>query len=227
MRQAMIAAGMAASLLWTGVAAAQVGPPRPGPRCLPGVYDGGQTELATRLSLGHDHRFRYMLSYGALDESAEGRWEEDGGRVLLSSDPVTAPAFALVSQKMAPTGRISIALDTPPGISPQYFSALIRFFDGRSEVRQLSDEGLVVEIGSGEKPKTVSLLLAILDLESPSFDLAGGDALHLRFDPNDLGKVAFDRAPLTIDREDLLLDRHDRHIRFRRDGGCEASGGRD
>ena len=38
---------------------------------------------------------------------------------------------------------------------------------------------------------------------------------------NDLGRVAFAKTPLKIDQDDLLLERHDRLIRFKRSpDGC-------
>ncbi len=61
---------------------------------LAGVYDGGQIELAAGLELKPDGRFRYALSYGALDEVAEGTWRADADRVVLTSDPFKAPQIA-------------------------------------------------------------------------------------------------------------------------------------
>src|SRR5512143_967782 len=90
-----------------------------------GEYDGGQTELAARLRLGADGRFAYALAYGALDEETTGRWEFDGTRVLLNSDPVRAPAWVLVAQHPLAERELRIALDLPLEISPQYFNARV------------------------------------------------------------------------------------------------------
>src|SRR3954469_6839333 len=68
------------------------------PASLVGTYDGGQMEMAAGLELRADGRFNYGLSYGALDEEAAGRWTLNGDRVLLTSDPVIAPRFVLVSR---------------------------------------------------------------------------------------------------------------------------------
>ena len=64
---------------------------------LVGTYDGHQMEIAAGLELKADGRFRYSLSYGALDEEAAGKWAMSGDQVLLTSDPVIAPRFVLVS----------------------------------------------------------------------------------------------------------------------------------
>jgi len=209
--------------LWAslGVAGAQMGPPRPGPRCLPGSYDGGQTEMAAKLHLGDDQRFRYSLSYGALDEVAEGKWETDGAdNVFLTSDRTTPPHFSLLRETPAAPGRLHVALDVPAGISRQYFSAIVRFADGRSNVRQFQEEGLTMELQPKDRPISVTLLLSVLSVESEAFALTPGEGneVNVRFEPNDLGKVAFERTALRVDQEDLLLDRHDRQIRFRRSG---------
>jgi hypothetical protein len=217
-----LALGAGLWLALAGPALAQMGPPRPGPRCLPGSYDGSQPEIAATLELGGDHRFRYGLSYGALDEVAAGRWDSDGGAVLLTSDPVTPPGFTLLREDVAPPGELRLRLDLPGGLSHQYFSAITRFADGRSTVQQFQSAELAVELAPEERPVSVTLLLSALDLESEAFAVdGGGHELHIRFDANDLGKVAFDHTPLRFDREDLLLERHDRVIRFRRsDAAC-------
>lgn len=185
--------------------------------------------MAADLALGADHRFRYALSYGALDEVAEGKWESDGAAsVFLTSDPTTPPRFTLLGESPATPGQLRVALDVPSGISRQYFSAIVRFADGRSSVRQLQEEGLTLSLAQGEQPVSLTLLLSVLGVESEAFKLnpGSGSEVHLRFDPNDLGKVAFERTPLRIDQDDLLLERHERLIRFRRSGeGCEGSAG--
>ena len=47
-------------------------------------------------------------------------------------------------------------------------------------------------------------------------DPGAGYSLRFRFEPNDIGKVAFQATPLAIVNGDLVLDRHGRTIRFKR-----------
>ena len=54
------------------------------PACLAGMYDGGQMELAAALELESGGRFRFALSYGALDEMAQGNWRFSEGQVRLT-----------------------------------------------------------------------------------------------------------------------------------------------
>ncbi len=56
------------------------------PKCLAGMYNGGQMELAAALELNGNGSFRYALSYGALDEETQGSWRFTDGAVRLTSD---------------------------------------------------------------------------------------------------------------------------------------------
>lgn len=199
-----------------------MGPPSPGQRCVTGFYDGGGFELSAGLELRPDHRFRYGLSYGAIDEEAHGTWALGQGGVLLTSDPVTAPRFALVGEASGEAsgdaGHFHIALDVPEGLSRPFFAALVRFSDGHAIQRQLGEEGLDLDLTTGRTPVSLTLLLPIYDLESETFPLkaSAGGAARFRFEPNDLGRVAFDKTLLTYYGDDLLLGRHTRQITFRR-----------
>lgn len=215
----------------SGIAEAATGPALPGQStgsaaaqaCRAGTYDGHQMEMAAGLELNGDGRFRYGLSYGALDEEAAGRWESDGTNIFLTSDPVTPPRFTLERKAAAPAGDFVVKLEVPHGLSPQYFDVRLTFADGRTGQSQLREEGLVLPLEPGEQVVSATLLLAVYDLQSESFPVGagGGTEAVFRFAPNDLGKVAFARAPLKIDKSDLLLERYDRLIRFHPTrGGC-------
>lgn len=200
------------------VLGAGMGPPGPAQPCVTGFYDGNGFEIAAGLELRADHRFRYGLSYGAIDEEANGRWDFGRGGVLLTSDPVTPPRFVMVSEAAGAEGRFHVALDVPEGLSRQFFAVLVRFSDGRAIQRQLGEEGLDLDLAAGQHPVSLTLLLPIYDLESETFTLAAaaGGSAQFRFDPNDLGRVAFADTRLTYQGDDLLLERHARQIAFRR-----------
>lgn len=192
-------------------------------RCLPGQYDASAPEIAAGLVLSPNGRFRYELSYGALDERAQGRWEADASNVLLTSDPVSPPRFVLVSEAPAPEGAFRLGLDLPDGIAPHYFNALLVLKDGRTIGAPLGYEDWVVPLGPDDEAVSVKIQLPVLDIESEHIALSNGSAsvVRLRFEPHDLGAVAFARDPLVIDGRELMLNRHDRTLRFRPEsGGC-------
>lgn len=189
--------------------------------CLAGGYDGSAPEVAARLDLGPDRRFRYELTYGALDEAATGTWRWADGAVLLTSDPVTPPRFVLAEPGVADLARAGrrIALDLPRGLPPQYFSAVVTLDDGRRIARRFDDQG-VLPLEAGERPVALVVTLAVFDVSSERLELSGDGEARIRFEPNDLGLVAFRDARLALEGETLTLDRHDRSLRFARVSGC-------
>jgi hypothetical protein len=208
----MIVSMLAAAAL--GTAAAQPPP-------YSGMYDGSRMEMAVGLELQPDGHFRYGMSYGALDEGAEGVWSLRDGRIYLTSDPVTAPQIALEGEQDGPAGTIRILLDSPD-LTPQLFEAAFTGGDGGVNAEQLGEEGLELPI-EGEGPVSVRLVLPMFDVAGPPVALAGtgGRTLRFRFDANDLGKVAFSATPVTPEEGGLVLERHGQSIHFRRveDGG--------
>ena len=57
------------------------------PAGVAGLYETQQMEVAAALELKPDGRFRYVLTYGAVDEAAQGRWTRTRDTVRLTSDP--------------------------------------------------------------------------------------------------------------------------------------------
>jgi len=187
---------------------------------LAGTYDGGQMEMAAGLELRADHRFRYALSYGALDEQAAGTWTTNGNQVLLTSDPVVAPRFVLVSHGKAAAGTLQVSLDVPNGVSRQYFDAVITSANGETQRKQLADDGLSSPFAAANAPTSIRMLLPVFSVigEPVRLDAGSGYAVRFRFEPNDIGKVAFQSTRLTIVNGELVFDRHGRTIKFRRSG---------
>jgi len=197
------------------IAAAQSAPSEPS--ALAGVYDGGQMEMGVGLRLQPNGRFDYMLAYGALDESASGRWTSDRDTVYLTSDPVTPPRFTLLGQQPASDGKMRLLLDLPRGWTRQYLDAEIGLADGRIAGGQLSDDSDVIPLAPNDKPVSLRLRLGVYDIASDTFHLDGSAAstVHVRFEPNDLGKVAFAKTPLHIVGKTLTLERYGRSIVFK------------
>jgi hypothetical protein len=218
-RQVAIAAIAAAPIAAPAVAdPAPAVATAPAAASLAGHYDGGQTEIAAMLDLGADGRFHYGLSYGALDEEAQGTWVVEGSQVLLSSDPTTPPRFVEIEAHSLKTARLRVTLDVPEGFDRQYFNILVRLTNGRTIERQLTADGLDAPLAPGERVAVVTMVLPVYELlgEAAKVPPGPGVAAHFRFDANDLGKVAFARTPLTLTPDGLTLARHDRMLVFKR-----------
>ena len=209
---------LALSALLLAAAATVATPATAQPASLVGSYDGRQMEMAAGLELRGDGRFRYGLAYGALDEAAAGRWTARGDQVLLTSDPVTAPRFVLVSQGRTADGVLLVSLDAPQGMSRQYFDVLVLKANGQAERKQLSEDGLSSPFTRDNPPSSIRMLFPVFQVigDPVRLDPSSGYAVRFRFEPNDLGKVAFQATPLKVVNGELLLDRHGRTIRFKR-----------
>ena len=209
--------GLAAVVLASAPAVAEP-VPEPHPAKLVGTYDGRQMEMAAGLELSADGRFRYGLSYGALDETSAGTWRFDGTAVRLTSDPVTPPQFVLLGQAKGKNGQLTIALDLPKGLSRQYFDALVTFTDGTTKLQQFAEEGLTLAIAKNQQVQSVRLILQVYELASEPVAVANpaGATLQFRFEPHDIGKVAFADLPLRIEDGALILEHLGRTVRFRK-----------
>src|SRR5438270_4585561 len=79
-----------------------------------GRYEIRQMEMAGGLELRPNGHYRYALTYGAVDEEAEGEWTYDGKTVFLTSRPMPkAPVFELVRDDPAPKGELYLNLEDP------------------------------------------------------------------------------------------------------------------
>lgn len=184
-----------------------------------GRYDGSQTEMAVALELREDGRFQYWLSYGALDEEAEGRWQSEGGNVILSSDPVVAPRFVFQSSSAA-RGAVNIILEAPQSLPISLFAAAVKYSDGEIVPHRMSEEGLRVPVSSAHPAVSVRVALPVMEIVGDEIQIppGGGRTFRFRFEPNDFGKVDF-RGVVLEGRDGMfLLQRHGREIRFRRVG---------
>jgi hypothetical protein len=199
------------SLLLLASVAADAHPAR-----LVGQYEASRMELAAALELSADGRFRYALSYGALDEQAAGTWHAEGARVLLDSDPIKSPRFTMLSQSNSTDKALHVSLQLPPGLDPQYFNALVELTDGHTLDGQLSEEGLSLALAPDQHPARLRILLPVFEIASDpiAVDPAKGLSFRFRFDPNDLGRVRFTGTPLAIDKDQLILARHGIELHF-------------
>ena len=90
------------------------------PASVGGFYRSNQTEIGAALELDDDGKFQYQLDYGAVSESAEGRWSSDGTTVFLTSTKMEG------AYKQGPFVREPLAIDGDRLLLKRY-DALIKF----------------------------------------------------------------------------------------------------
>lgn len=189
------------------------------PASLVGIYDGGQMELAAGLELRAAGHFRYGLTYGALDEEAEGLWTVEGDHVLLTTEPaVVPPRFTLVEQKPAASGNLAVTIVDPKGRALPNIDIAVTFDTGDPEIVQSRDEAIELSLEPARPPVAILLAVPVFDVESDPFpiDAAKGYGFTFRFEPNGLGTADFKRTPLAVEDGVLVVPRFDRTLRFRK-----------
>lgn len=166
----------------------------------------GVREAAGGLQLGADGRFRYGFSYGALDEQAEGRWRQEGNRILLTTDPAPKPPeWTLVARETGEAGVFGLILEGPNGAAIPNIGVQIRMADGSEEEGTTQGDWLEAELGN-RVPVSVRFRIPVFDLGSPDFavDVRTARRYRFRLEPRDLGVRDFRDWPLEI-RGDLLV----------------------
>lgn len=183
-----------------------------------GDYDGSQMELATALRLEPDGHFKYMLSYGALDELARGRWSEHDGKVWLTTEPPpTPPRFVLVSDTPTRDGNLYVTLDKPELMGALPLTVGVQFAgDPRPRFLDADEDGRV-PLPAGKVPVGAVPDLPVYSIPFVPHPLTpGGHKLVFHFKQNSLGVADFREEPLTIDGDALVMTRYDRTIRFKK-----------
>lgn len=184
----------------------------------PGLYDGGQSELAAALELQPGGRFRYALTYGALDERAEGRWAERDGAVLLTTEPAPKPPrFPVISDSAAPDGKLYVSMQNPEALGGFSLTLRVRYAGSEAFDFLEADEDGAVPLAPGKTIVELVPALPIYDQVAQPYRLSpGGHRIVFGFEPNDLFVAAFSGEQVIIEGKELVLRRHDRVIRFRK-----------
>jgi hypothetical protein len=173
-------------------------------------------EMGGGLELQANGRFRYALTYGAVDEEAEGDWTFDGKTVRLTSNPMPkAPSFELVRDDPAPKGQLYLTLEDPGFQWGHPLEAIAADAAKRGFEISADDSGRVDLSG---RPAIVAIApeMPVYGPTGDVFPLSAdrGHRLLFRFHANDLGKARFDKQELQQDGPDLRMERNDSSLRF-------------
>jgi hypothetical protein len=185
-----------------------------------GTYDGNQMEMAARLVLGEDGRYRYALSCGAVDEFSSGTWTGEAAGVVLTSDPSLSPEFEYLGAEpgTGPADALTIRIEGPVTLPLSLFRVVATRADGSSFETAFENEALTIPVAPGADVTSVQLTLPMFEIAGDPVEIAqaAGNRLYFAFQPNDLGFTVFNRAVLPWVNDALVLERYGRTIEFRK-----------
>jgi hypothetical protein len=174
-------------------------------------------DVAGDLLLSADGRFRYALAAGALDERAQGRWEQNGETACLFTEPVPVPPV-FSRESSAPAGGESrdLLVTWPGGGGIAGVDFRLGFDDGSFIEGYTQQDGWSMPSSDVRKPRWIELAVPMHGLNSPRFALDGRDRGPWRFvlTPNDLGLVDFQGACLRREESRYILERGEGEMRF-------------
>lgn len=185
-----------------------------------GTYDGSQMEMAARLVLGEDGRYRYALNYGAVDEFSSGTWTAEAAGVVLTSDASVSPQFEYLGAEpgTGPVDVLTVRIEGAVALPLSQFRVVATRADGSSFETAFESESLTIPLTSGADVTSVRLTMPVFEIAGDPVGIAqaAGNRLYFAFHPNDLGFKAFDRVVLPWVNDALVLERYGRTIEFRK-----------
>jgi hypothetical protein len=174
-------------------------------------------DVAGELILAADGRFGYILAAGALDERAQGRWEQNGSAICLFTEPEPAPP--LFSRDLSAPGdgeSPDLVVTWPDGRGIAGVDFRLGFDDGSVIEGYTQEDGWSMPSGDDREPRWIELAVPMHGLNSPRFALDERDPGPWRFvlTPNDLGVVDFQGACLRREESGYMLERGAGKMRF-------------
>ena len=180
-------------------------------------YLHGVHEVGSELVLGTDGRFSFGLSYGAVDQEAQGSWKRDGDEVVLRTDSPPPAGFSLgeVSDQLLdaygtepdkPT-LLAVQVTTPRlGLVWSNMQITAEFSNGLTRSGMTGRRGLLGFLARTDGPwqgaviRRVSVAYPAGNVAAQWFDIDSkkvrGVAVH--FEPGDLATSAFKTASFHV-----------------------------
>lgn len=186
-----------------------------------GLYRAQGPDIAAAIELAPDGRFRYQRSEGALDEEASGRWTPSEGGVLLQTLPAPrAPEWQINTIGESKESPLTVSVKVPGGDNLQGIYLRIGFTNGDRQAGSTQLDGWAMNPEDTRQPAWIEFSEPVHGVVSQRFDLPQrrGLALAVTLVPNDIGVAAFDKTPVSVTRDGLVLHWRGRDVSFVRAG---------
>lgn len=184
-----------------------------------GEYLLSEMELVAGIRLNTDGTFQYGLTVGALDETAQGRWEASGNRIKLTSAPrPVAPTIAAAKTEAAPGNPFAIRVLWPNGRDVPGVDLRIAFDRGAPLDSYMAGGPWSLPEGERRIPRFVTFSMPSYRLHAGPLPLEPkpGRVATFTLTPNDFGVIDLSGVEAEIVGETLVLHRQEGEMRFRR-----------
>ena len=174
-------------------------------------------DVAGRLVLTKDGRFRYALAAGALDEQAQGRWVRRDEQACLTTEPTPKPPeFHAIPPSSEQTATVMVETRGGRGIPGVDF--WLGFDSGEPIASYTQEDGWTIPRTDKRVPRWIELAVPMHRLVSPRFTIAAEAKGRFRavLVPNDIGVVNFQGACLEAKDGGFVLHRAEGDMKFRR-----------
>ncbi|MBO9671272.1 MAG: hypothetical protein J7485_12220 [Sphingobium sp.] len=178
-------------------------------------------DVASALEIAPDGRFRYQRSEGALDEQASGRWTQTPEGATLETLPhPRAPEWQINTIAEAKDSPLTVMVRVPGG-GPDGLAGIylrIGFANGDRQAGMTQYDGWQMDPAETRQPIWIEFSEPIHGVTSQRFDLPkqGKMALTVTLVPNDIGIAAFDKTPVTMTKDGIVLHWRGQDIAYAR-----------
>jgi hypothetical protein len=179
-------------------------------------YANAGPDVASGLEISPSGRFQYMLSEGAVDEGAEGRWKCRDGVLLLTTQPQPKPAeFKLKSISKDAEAPFSLVVTWPDGNGIPAVDFQLQFAEGESVSGYTQSSGWSRDL-EGRRPTAIRVSEPFFGTVSPVIPLPDQDHIRVTIvlTPNDMGVADFRETRLTNEGGNLVLHWRGRDIAY-------------
>jgi hypothetical protein len=89
-------------------------------------YLKGVMETASGFKLNEDSIFDFFFSYGALDRTGSGKWQQQGNKVIFNSINNKTKEFSLLNSKIEQSDKVVIKImDANPSLRSHVYAILV------------------------------------------------------------------------------------------------------
>jgi hypothetical protein len=187
-------------------------------------------DVASAIELAPDGRFRYQRSEGALDEEASGRWTQTPDGVVLDTLPhPRPPEWQINGIGEAKDSPLTVTVKVPGSGNDSLAGIYLRvgFTNGDRQAGMTQYDGWSMDPADTRQPAWIEFSEPIHGVSSQRFDLPQRKnmALAVTILPNDIGIAAFDKTPVSITKDGIVLHWRGQDIPYKRAGKGQSGSG--